>query len=107
MFWQPLSERVPDQSACQDNSEDERKIIRRNIDGVSVTIELGHDDGEQTIHLLKELIRELDNGWNAPHGIMLLRSRDERPGNGQTGNGSDEIAASHYSPKAQERAETG
>ena len=45
---------------------------QRNIDGVSVTIELGHDDGEQTIHLLKELIGELDNGWNAPHGITLL-----------------------------------
>ena len=38
-----------------------RKVIRRNIDGVSVTIDLGHDDGEQTIYLLKEIIGELDH----------------------------------------------
>jgi hypothetical protein len=37
-----------------------RKVIRRNVDGVSVTIELGHGDGEQTIHVLKGLIGELD-----------------------------------------------
>src|SRR6516225_3710388 len=36
-----------------------RKVIRRNIDGVSVMIELGHDD-EQTIHVLKGIIGELD-----------------------------------------------
>jgi class 3 adenylate cyclase len=38
-----------------------RKVIRRNIDGVRVTIELGHDDGEQTIHVLKGIIGELDH----------------------------------------------
>jgi len=38
-----------------------RKVIRRNIDGVSVTIELGHDNGEQTIHVLKGIIGELDH----------------------------------------------
>src|SRR5215472_4693182 len=38
-----------------------RRVIRRNIDGVSVTIELGHDDGEQTIHVLKGIIGELDH----------------------------------------------
>ena len=36
-----------------------RKLIRRKIDGVSVTIELGHDDGEQTIHVLNGIIGEL------------------------------------------------
>jgi class 3 adenylate cyclase len=37
-----------------------RKVIRRNIDGVNVTIELGPDDGEQTIDVLKGIIGELD-----------------------------------------------
>ena len=35
------------------------KAVRRKIDGVSVTIELGHDDGEQTIHVLNGIIGEL------------------------------------------------
>jgi adenylate cyclase len=39
-----------------------RKVIRRNIDGVSVTIERGHDNDEQTIHVLKGIIGELDQG---------------------------------------------
>jgi class 3 adenylate cyclase len=44
-----------------------RKVIRRNIDGVSVTIDLGHDDGEQTIYLLKEIIGELDHNGISMH----------------------------------------
>jgi adenylate cyclase len=38
-----------------------RRVIRRNIDGVRITIELGHDDSEQTIHVLKEIIGEIDH----------------------------------------------
>jgi class 3 adenylate cyclase len=38
-----------------------RKVIRRTIDGVSVTIELGPDDGEQTIDVLRGIIGELDH----------------------------------------------
>ena len=38
-----------------------RRVIRRNIDGVRITIELGHDDSEQTIHVLREIIGEIDH----------------------------------------------
>src|SRR5262245_37760490 len=36
------------------------KVIRRNIDGMQITIELGRGDKEQTVRVLKELIAEID-----------------------------------------------
>ena len=37
-----------------------RRTIRHKIDGVNVSIELGRDDDEQAIHILKKIIGELD-----------------------------------------------
>jgi len=36
------------------------KVIRRNIDGMQITIELGRGDKKQTVQVLKELIAEID-----------------------------------------------
>ena len=36
------------------------KVIRRNTDGIQITIELGRSDKEQTVQVLKELIAEID-----------------------------------------------
>jgi class 3 adenylate cyclase len=36
------------------------KVIRRNIDGMQITIELDRSDKEQTVQVLKELIAEID-----------------------------------------------
>jgi adenylate cyclase len=36
------------------------KVIRRNIDGVQITIELGRSDIEQTVQVLKDLIAEIN-----------------------------------------------
>jgi adenylate cyclase len=36
------------------------KVIRRNIDGVQITIDVGRSDKEQTVHVLKDLIAEID-----------------------------------------------
>jgi hypothetical protein len=36
---------------------------------------------------------------------LLRTRREERPSNGRTSKGFDEIAASHYSPEAHEHAE--
>jgi hypothetical protein len=44
---------------------------------------------------------------NPPHALGLLRASGERPCNGRTSYDFDEIAASHYSPKTQEHADTG
>ena len=41
------------------------KTIRRNIDGMKVTIELARGNREQTIQVLKELIDEIDVGGTA------------------------------------------
>jgi adenylate cyclase len=41
------------------------KVIRRNIDGMQITIELGRSDREQTVQVLKELIAEIDFERNA------------------------------------------
>jgi hypothetical protein len=37
------------------------KVIRRNINGMQITIELGRGDREQTMQALKELIAEIDS----------------------------------------------
>jgi hypothetical protein len=36
------------------------KVIRRNVDGMRITIDLGCSDRERAIHMLKELICEID-----------------------------------------------
>ena len=36
------------------------KVIRRNIDGVQITIELGRSGKDQTVQVLKDLIAEID-----------------------------------------------
>ena len=41
------------------------KTIRRNIDGMKVTIELARGNREQTIQVLKELIDEINVGRTA------------------------------------------
>ena len=41
------------------------KIIRRNMDGMKITIELARGNREQTIQVLKELIHEIDVGTMA------------------------------------------
>src|SRR5262245_17135999 len=41
------------------------KVIRRNIDGMQITIELGRGDKKQTVQVLKELIAEIDFERNA------------------------------------------
>jgi hypothetical protein len=38
------------------------KTIRRNMDGMKITIELARGNREQTIQVLKELIDEIDVG---------------------------------------------
>jgi adenylate cyclase len=38
------------------------KTIRRNIDGMQITIELAHGNQEQTLQVLKELIYEIEGG---------------------------------------------
>jgi len=50
-----------------------RKVIRRNIDGVSVTVELGHDDGKQTIHVLRGIIGELDHDRSSIEAVGECR----------------------------------
>jgi hypothetical protein len=42
------------------------KIIRRNIDGMQLTIELGRSDREQTVQVLREVIAEVDLERNGP-----------------------------------------
>jgi hypothetical protein len=41
------------------------KVIRRNLDGVQITIELDRSDKEQTVKVLKVLIAEIDFDRNA------------------------------------------
>ena len=41
------------------------KTIRRNIDGMKITIELARGNREQTIQVLKELIDEINVGRTA------------------------------------------
>jgi class 3 adenylate cyclase len=38
------------------------KVLRRNIDGMLITIELGDGNRQQTVHALKALIGEIDDG---------------------------------------------
>jgi hypothetical protein len=38
------------------------KVIHRNVDGMRITIDLGRSDREKAIHLLRELISEIDGG---------------------------------------------
>jgi len=38
-----------------------RRIIHRNTDSVRIKVELGHNDSEQTIDVLKEIINEIDS----------------------------------------------
>jgi hypothetical protein len=38
------------------------KTIRRNIDGLQITIEFAHGNQEQTLQVLKELIYEIEGG---------------------------------------------
>jgi hypothetical protein len=41
------------------------KTIRRNIDGMQITIELARGNKEQTLQVLKELIYEIEVGRTA------------------------------------------
>jgi class 3 adenylate cyclase len=41
------------------------KVIHRNVDGMRITIDLGRSDREKAIHLLRELISEIDGGTPA------------------------------------------
>ena len=55
-FGQPL----PAYQLISLRDQPDRKIIQRNINGVRVTVEIDHGDSEQTIHLLKDIIIEID-----------------------------------------------
>ena len=41
------------------------KVIRRNVDGMRITIDLGRSDRQKAIVMLKELISEINGGTPA------------------------------------------
>ena len=71
-FGQPL----PAYQLISLRDQPDRKIIQRNINGVRVTVEIDHGDSEQTIHLLKDIIVDIDKDTTYVESMKPALARD-------------------------------